>query len=78
VCSRVSTAGKHNQIADGNMRRGHADSTEGVAAQSGKGAHSTYMGTPEVGVRMGAIHEDRQITRSLRTCWVDWSSLYFE
>jgi hypothetical protein len=46
VCSRVSTAGKHNQIADGHMRRGHADSDEGVGAQSGKGAHSTCNGNP--------------------------------
>jgi hypothetical protein len=46
VCSRVSTAGKHNQIADGHMRRGHADSAEGVGAQSGKGAHFTYNGNP--------------------------------
>ena len=41
VCSRVSTAGKHDQIADGHMRRGRADSAEGVGALSGKGAHST-------------------------------------
>jgi len=27
--------------------------------------------TPKVGVRMGAMHEDRQITRNLRTLWVD-------
>ena len=40
VCSRVSTAGKHDQVADGRMRRGRADSAEGVGAQSGKGAHS--------------------------------------
>jgi hypothetical protein len=46
VCSRVSTTGKHNQIADGHMRRGHADSAKGVGAQSGKGAHSTYNGNP--------------------------------
>ena len=36
------------------------------------------METPYVGVRMDAMHEDRQITRSLRTCWVDWSKIYFE
>ena len=29
------------------------------------------METPWVGVRMGAMHEDRQITRNLRTLWVD-------
>jgi hypothetical protein len=37
---------KHSQIADGHMRRGHADSAEGVGARSGKGAHSTYAGNP--------------------------------
>ncbi len=41
VCSRVSTAGKHDQIADGHMRRGRADSAEGVGAQNGKGALTT-------------------------------------
>jgi hypothetical protein len=44
--SRVYTAGEHAQIVDGHMRRGHADSAEGVGARSGKGAHSTYDGNP--------------------------------
>ena len=57
-CSHVSTAGKHDQIADGHMRRGRADSAEGVGAQSGKGAHSTYDGNPLVDVRTGAGHAD--------------------
>ena len=43
---RVCTAGKNAQFADGHMRWGHADSAEGVATQSGKGAHSTKDGNP--------------------------------
>ena len=60
--SRVYTAGEHTQIADGHMRRGHADSAEGVGAQSGKGAHSTYDGNPLVDVRTGAGHADVRLS----------------
>ena len=62
MCSRVSTAGKHDQIADGHMRWGRADSAEGVGAQSGKGAHSTYDGNPLVDVRTGAGHADVRLS----------------
>ena len=45
-CSHVSTAGRHAQIANGHMHRGHADSAEGVCVRSGKGAHSTCNRNP--------------------------------
>jgi len=44
--------------AGGRLRRGRADSAEGVGALSGKGAHSTYNGNPLVDVRTGAGHAD--------------------
>ena len=62
VCSSVSTAGRHNQIADGHMRRGHADSAEGVGAQRGKGAHTTFNRNP-----LGwALHKDARRRTGLR------------
>ena len=44
--------------AGGRLRRGRADSAEGVGALSGKGAHSILNGNPLVDVRTGAGHAD--------------------
>ena len=44
--------------AGGRLRRGRADSAEGVGALSGKGALTTYDGNPLVDVRTGAGHAD--------------------
>ena len=50
----------HSQIADGHKRRGHADSAEGVGARSVvKVLIPLVLETPWVGVRVGALHEDR-------------------
>jgi hypothetical protein len=45
---RQPRAERYNTLvsAGGRLRRGRADSAEGVCARSGKGAHSTYAGNP--------------------------------
>jgi len=57
---RQPRAERYNTLvsAGGRLRRGRADSAEGVGALSGKGAHSTYNGNPLVDVRTGAGHAD--------------------
>jgi hypothetical protein len=57
---RQPRAERYNTLvsAGGRLRRGRADSAEGVGALSGKGAHSTCDGNPLVDVRTGAGHAD--------------------
>jgi len=64
------------QIADGHMRWGHAGSAEGVAAQSGKGAHSTKDGNPYgLGWRIHESVEDTKLSTNKQHSLSGWLAL---
>ena len=58
-------------VAAGLLRRGRADSAEGVGAQSGKGAHSTQDGNPYGWLALGRGARGRGFGNQTTFIWLE-------